>query len=381
MASRSLSTLVCGDRLTMCISNSGDVLSFGYSYSGSHGHDEEQVYSPKKIPTLESITYIAVGEAHSVCLQDNGVVYTFGNNFYGQLGVTLHSRSQQTYIPKKVNLPACKQVACGYHFTMCLTEDGILYSFGLNNFGQLGVGGMEKKYNMPQCLESLKDIEFIECNLNDSFCKASDNQIYCWGKNEYGTLGLGNRICQNIPILCSSLSNEDIVDIKCGNCHTLILTSNGDVLSCGWNNYGQLGREIDNDCSLSFQKIEKLSEISRIECGRFHSMCIDSNNDLIIFGYNGFGQLGLGDTDNRYDPIKHPTLSNIIDISKGGRCTFVKTLSNVVYAFGNNSNTQLGTKTKDKNQTIPIQPLVVNKFTWYSINKSSKVKSARSIKS
>ena len=73
------------------------------------------------------------------------------------------------------------------------------------------------------------------------------------------------------------------------------------------------------------QKIEELSEITRIECGYYHSMCIDINNDLYVFGINKNGQLGLDDEDNRNKPIKHPSLSNIIDISNGGNHSFVKT--------------------------------------------------------
>merc|ERR1712000_472917 len=110
---------------------------------------------------------------------------------------------------------------------MCLSERGEVYSFGYNVNGQLGIGNNEKSYN-------------------------------------YGQLGLENNDNQNTPILCSSLSNEDVVDIKCGSDYTLVLTSNGDVLSCGNNTFGQLGRETADDNSSSFQKIEDLSEISRI---------------------------------------------------------------------------------------------------------------------
>merc|ERR1712232_518388 len=112
-------------------------------------------------------------------------------------------------------------------------------------------------------------------------------QIYCWGKNDSKQLGIDDRTYYRAPIQCLSLSNEDIVDIKCGYGHTLVLTSNQDVLSCGTNQYGQIGRNIGNRISSSkFEKIEDLSEIGiiRIECGYDYSMCIDINNDIHVFG-------------------------------------------------------------------------------------------------
>merc|ERR1712232_257903 len=157
--------------------------------------------------------------------------------------------------------------SCGYHFTMCLSENGEVYSFGNNEYGQLGLGNNENYYS-PQLISSLKDVEFIECGGYHIFCKTLNNEIFCWGYNCDGQLGLGNIIeqYQNTPILCSSLSNEDFVDIKCGLYHTLVLKLNGDVLSCSANHSGQLGRKSDGNYSTSFQKIEDLSEITRIEC-------------------------------------------------------------------------------------------------------------------
>ena len=132
---------------------------------------------------------------------------------------------QSTSVPKKVNLPPCKQICCS-EFTMCLTDDGFIYSFGSNFWGQLGLGD-DKSYNSPQFISSLKDVEFIACGRYHTFCKTLNNEIFCWGGSGYGQLGLGNTDNQNTPILCSSLSNEDVIDIKCGGIHTLALTSNG----------------------------------------------------------------------------------------------------------------------------------------------------------
>jgi len=106
-------------------------------------------------------------------------------------------------------------------------------------------------------------------------------------------------------------------------------------------------------------------------------LCINNNNDLFVFGSNSYGQLGLGDTDKREKPIKHPSLSNIIDISKGGNLTFVKTSNNEIYAFGDNKYSQLGIKTEHDIQGTPIRVFEDNEDIWISNINKSKQKSAR----
>jgi len=375
---RSVSNIVCSDSFTLCLNNDLNVVSFGRSTNGSHGHKEDNVFPPKIISSLNHIISISTFGGHCVCLDNDGNVSTFGSNQYGQLGIGNRDTLKYTSIPQKVNLPPCIQISCGGNFTMCLSESGEIYSFGNNETGQLGLGNNENYYS-PQLISSLKDVEFIECGYSYTFCKTLNNEIFCWGYNCYGALGLDNTKNQKTPILCSSVSNEDVIDIKCGNAHTLVLTSNEGVLSSGYNYYGQIGRKCGGNYSSSFQKIEDLSEITRIECGKYHSLCIDINNNLYVFGFNQYGQLGLDDTDDRDKPIKHPSLSNIIDISKGGYQTFVQTSNNEIYAFGENNCSQLGITTEDYKQITPIRVFEDNEDIWFSNINKSKTKSARSV--
>ena len=125
--------------------------------------------------------------------------------------------------------------------------------------------------------------------------------------------------------------------------------------------------------------LQFLPEITRIECGYNHSICIDINNDLYVFGSNSSRQLGLGDDDNRNKPTKHPSLLNIIDISKGGFNTFVKTSNNEIYAFGRNTYSQLGIETEDNYQITPSRVFEDNEDIWFSNINKSKQKSARFI--
>ena len=109
----------------------------------------------------------------------------------------------------------------------------------------------------------------------------------------------------------------------------------------------------------------------------FHSICVDTNSALYIFGKNEYGQLGLGDTGNRIKPVKHPSLSNIIDVSSGGNHTFVKTSNNEIYAFGKNEYSQLGIDSNNAHQFTPIRVFQDNEDIWYSSFGKSKAKSAR----
>ena len=241
MARRESSTIVCAYGYTVCISNEWNVYSFGSTDSKGHGHEENKVIPPKQIPNLKCIQAIDCGWGHTICLDIEGNVFTFGRNYFGQLGVGKDVRTLgSTHIPQKVNLPPIKQISSGSYFSLCLSERGHVFSFGHQVYGQLGHSS--DYYYCPVKIDSLSDIEFIICGSNTCFCKSSKNEIFAWGRNDQGQLGIGIIEHQYRPILCTNWPN-DIIDIKSGAVHTLVLTPNGDVLSRGYNYYEQLGRK------------------------------------------------------------------------------------------------------------------------------------------
>ena len=376
-----LSTIICVDSqnkgYTRYISNDGEVCSFGdHVYTSDSEEDFTEITTNI---VLKHITAIDCGDSHTVCLDNNGILYTFGSNEFGQLGVgTDEGTLNYSMIPIQVDTPPMKEISCGDRFSICLSESGELYSFGDNADGQLGIGNFEDCYS-PQKIESLSDIESIRCGGNFVFCISFENKLFTWGDNIFGQLGLGfDGTVENLPILCSNRP-DNIIDIKCGWSHTLTLTSNQEVFSCGGDEDGQLGRVTsEQNCKSSFfGKIDSLTEIKRIECGCFHSMCIDNYDQLYVFGYNKYGELGLGDTDSREKPIKHPILLNVIDISSGGNHTFIKNVNNEIYGFGRNDKAQLGIETKENNQLIPIRVFQDTQNTWYSSTIKKRAKSAR----
>lgn len=114
-----------------------------------------------------TVTQIAAGNWHSVCLTDTGDVYTWGWNEHGQLGhrsLSISNKSDSITekerkscvsvldLPAPVDFPdnlLISQIACGGCHTVCLTEDGILFCFGCNKFGQLGLDSSMEAVDLP----------------------------------------------------------------------------------------------------------------------------------------------------------------------------------------------------------------------------------------
>ena len=383
--SRSVATITGSDfrrefGFTLSLSESGDVYAFGKHPCGAHGFKENEVFPPKPIPSIKNIKAISCGKDHSLCLDKDGIVYSFGKNNMGQLGVGKSGDELEfTHEPQKLDLPPIKQVCCGMNFSICISEEGHAFSFGKNSHGQLGIGN--KLYqNKPMEIESFGNIDFVACGSTHSVFKLLNNEIYVCGYNGNDELGIGfdgfqvDDDGEDTPLKCDTCWPDNVVDVKCGSKCNLVLTSNKEVFFSGM----ETCVEGADDGEISgLRKIDYLKNIVRVECGFCHFICIDENGDLFIFGDNFYGELGLENTKSVPVPIKHPSLSNIIDISKGGDHTFVKTSNNEIYAFGYNRYSQLGIKTEDSNQHTPIRVFEDNEDIWFSNINKSKAKSAR----
>src|SRR5436853_483783 len=222
---------------------------------------------------------IIVGGNHSIILNNDGQIYTFGHNNKGQLGLGDNiKRNIPTLMPNIRNLIA---ITTGRFHSMILNERGQIYTFGHNGYGQLGLGDDTSKHNpnrnTPTLIRHISNIIAITAGGLHSMILNERGQIYTFGDNGCGQLGLGDNASKhntnrNTPTLIPNISN--IIAITAGGLHSMILNERGQIYTFGANNYGQLGLG-DNDSQHTPTIINDISNIIAILAGRLHSMILN----------------------------------------------------------------------------------------------------------
>ncbi|XP_030644119.1 probable E3 ubiquitin-protein ligase HERC3 [Chanos chanos] len=199
------------------------------------------------------------------------------------------------------------QVACGDQHSMALTNDGQLFTWGQNSSGQLGLGKDEPSTQSPKLLSSLSGIPLVQISAggDHSFALSLSGAVFGWGKNNAGQLGLGDNTDRNAPANVSSLNFKKTIFISCGEEHTVTLTEGGLVFTFGSGRYGQLGHNSFGD-ELHPRLVAELlgSKVSQVACGRRHTLVfVESSRTMYSFGCGEQGRLGNGQTTNQCIPL------------------------------------------------------------------------------
>uniref|UniRef100_A0A452UWJ6 RCC1 and BTB domain containing protein 1 n=1 Tax=Ursus maritimus TaxID=29073 RepID=A0A452UWJ6_URSMA len=230
------------------VTDNDEVFVFGLNYSNCLGTgDNQSTLVPKKLEALcgKKIKSLSYGSGPHVLLStEDGVVYAWGHNGYSQLG---NGTTNQGIAPIQVctNLliKQVVEVACGSHHSMALAADGEVFAWGYNNCGQVGSGSTTNQptpRKVTNCLH-IKRVVGIACGQTSSMAVLDNGEVYGWGYNGNGQLGLGNNGNQLTPVRVAALHSVCVNQIVCGYAHTLALTDEGLLYAWGANTYGQLG--------------------------------------------------------------------------------------------------------------------------------------------
>ena len=156
MATRKVVQVVAGGGHTVCVAEDGSVFAFGSNSRGQLGVGDKE---ERAVPTIlrgelanKSVLQVAAGARHTISVTADGLVYACGNNGAGELGMGygwMGGCSVPTQHSGQLQLKNAVYVAAACKHTLCITENGTLFAWGDNEFGQLGVGEPAKLRGTP----------------------------------------------------------------------------------------------------------------------------------------------------------------------------------------------------------------------------------------
>ena len=350
------SKVFCGPYSISFIIN-GDV----YCCRDSNLVMKKQFFSKEKI---DSVYY---GMQHTIFIERlKKEIYSLGCNSRGQLGL---KDNEYRHTPQKIIFNFGSKiisVVCGYHdYTIVVTKLDEIYGWGDNESGQLGLGDTTNR-NFPHKLP-IKNVKSVSCGWRHTIILTHNGKVFACGQNCHGQLGLGNYTNQYFLQKISICGVSNILLISCGYYHTIALTSDG-IYSWGDNNHGQLGLDVQSTWMESHKicmprKINLLCssiipQIIAIAGGVRHTMMLTDRGELFVCGSNDLGQLGIGKGNGTLWEFQKLNLNeHILSVNCGSSHVIVTTKSGKYYGWGFNTVGQLGLG-DGKNRYIPTEIVI-----------------------
>jgi len=274
------------------------------------------------------VVSVALGAQHSAAVTDDGALWTWGwgGSFWsgaGGLGQgTRDSREEPTLVPTfQETGEVIRQVACGSQHTIVLTTEGRLYATGKGDFGRLGRGDTQDELDFEEIeyfsqandsvLNPVGEPKIVKVDAGNNFTAAlsSDGELWVWGRNDHGQLGLGEEgmgdmySAERYPRLVRALplEGQQVVDFACGEFHLVALTSAGALYE--WGNRTWLE---PHPVSLPARYKDGLKDIKMVAAGDKVSFAVTHSGQLYSWGAKSSGCLAQG--PNCANNIVEPTL-------------------------------------------------------------------------
>ncbi|MDM8531619.1 hypothetical protein QUF63_10645 [Anaerolineales bacterium HSG25] len=348
-----VASVTTGGSHSCALMSQGNVKCWGRNFGGKN------TATPVDVSDLDNVTVIAAGNHHTCALTNQNKVKCWGFNDYGQLGNNTTSDrttpSEVTGLGNKIkaithNCALTDQggVTCtnelksgittittgGHH--CALTTQGRVKCWGNNQYGQLGDGTTTSRTTPVDVVALNDNVTTISAGGYHSCTLTDQNEVKCWGLNNYGQLG-GGIITDVMTTSVTVVNLTDVISITTGTSHSCALTNQGGVKCWGKNEHGQIGNNTTTDRTTP-NSVSGLSRgVTAIAAGDSHTCALTTQGGVKCWGYNNYGQLGDGSTTDRTSPVDVNGFSGpIIAITAGDSHTCALTDQSRVKCWGKN---------------------------------------------
>ena len=260
-----MKSIVCGGRFTLCIDMDNSIWSFGHNHAGQCGRPNTtgQKISGNSLPDIieeiPDIIFASAAGNQAICMDINRRIYGFGDNAFGQLGINY---PKQLFTPQEIELlpENITNIACGWSHTTFLTENKEVYTYKLEDTDvQL------LKIDLPP-------IDFISCTNSTSLCVDEEGFVWTFGKNNL-TLGFGDeKDASYVEFKPRKIPNlENINMLSRGGYQVFSRDVNGKYYSWGMNTCKQLGRNGSTLPAETFSEVWDWIKENEYPCSRAKS--------------------------------------------------------------------------------------------------------------
>jgi alpha-tubulin suppressor-like RCC1 family protein len=326
-----------------CALVEGQGWCFGANVDGALGSGDVQTHlSPARLATPAGFDEITAGENHTCGLEHGtAAIWCWGYNASGQLGLgDVTARAVPTRLPMPARAIA---VAAGYNHTCAIAADRSLWCWGDNTEGQLGRSDAQGAPNAlsPARVGANADWLGVSGGQGHTCAIEAPGSMWCWGRNTRSETGADPSTIQlRTPTRTGAFVDWKSLDV--GQDASCAIRSDGSLWCWGDNQFGQLGSAPSSMAVVGPAQVGASADWAQISLDTFSACALKIDHSLWCWGRNVEGQLGLGDTRDRYAPTQVGSLTAWTSMSVGRFHACAGQADGRAWCMGENSSGQLG---------------------------------------
>jgi alpha-tubulin suppressor-like RCC1 family protein len=359
-------TVVSVTGVTFALNQDGSLWAWGYNEGGilGVGSSEYSVTIPAQVGQDSDWKAVTTQGRSTFALKQDGSLWAWGYNYYGELGVGISERF--VTVPTQVGTDAdWKVVNIEGRSTFALKQDGSLWAWGNNYGGRLGVGSSERFVTVPMPVGTDTDWKFLTTWSGNNFALKQDGSLWAWGSNYWGELGVGSSE-QFVTVPTQVGTDADWKSVDTNRWNTFALKQDGSLWAWGYNYWGVLGVGSSEQSVTAPTQVGTDADWKVVNTQGRSTFAMKQDGSLWAWGINVRGRLGLGSSEQYVTiPTRVGTDAEWKFSNAYFETNFALKQDGSLWAWGYNERGILGVGSVEQYVTVPTR--VGSDADWSSV--------------